>query len=113
MSARHRPWGADGTFDTSSSKRMTDSTADSHSREPSDDIEHKAARRRPPAILALRARLPSLIMIAAVCVLVYIVYAFAPGSEAARLQWEKNPQWQVSWYVLRLCRVVNGQSFVS
>jgi hypothetical protein len=112
MSARHRPWGADDTFD-SNSKRMTDSTAGSHSREHSDDVEHKAARRRPPAILAFRARLPRLIMIAALCALVYVAYTFTQGGEAARLQWEKNPQWHVSWYVPRSHWVVNGKSFVS
>jgi hypothetical protein len=38
-------------------------------------------------------------MIAALCALVYVVYTFTQGSEAARLQWEKNPQWHASWYV--------------
>jgi len=97
MSARHRPWGADGTGN-SSSKRMHDS-ADGHSREHSDDVEHRAARRRPPVILASRARLTRLIMVAALCGLLYLAYTLTLGGEAARLQWEKNTEWHPSWYV--------------
>jgi len=95
MTARHRPWGA--------ADRAVDSIGRMGDEANRENAEHKPARRHSPAILVLRAlrtRLLRFIMLsAALCCLVYIMYTFTLGGEAARLQWEKDQHSQLSsWY---------------
>ena len=106
MTARHRPLGA--------ADRVLDSISGMGDGASHEDLEHKTARRCSLAIVALRAfraRLTRLItFLAAVCCLVYIIYTFIVGGEAARLQWEKDRHAQLSSWYSPVCGVwvVNG-----
>jgi hypothetical protein len=69
-------------------------------RRQSEDIEHKPARRLFRSSTTLRQQLRKAMIVTSFLGVVYLLYSWTNGGDAARLAWQKEPQWHESWYVL-------------
>jgi hypothetical protein len=71
-----------------------------------EDIEHKPARHQPNGIAAFSYRFRRVILFAAFCGVIYVVFSLTKRGDAARLTWQKEQKWHESWYVSFLYSVL-------
>jgi hypothetical protein len=93
MSARHRPLTLEQRSDNNSRVNERD-------RRPSEDIEHKAARRQLRGTAAFNRRLRKGMFFLCLCGFLCLLYSWTTSGEAARLHWQKEDQWHQSWYII-------------
>lgn len=101
MFARQRPW----THEHSDNNRRMSN----RNRRPStDSIEHKPARRQQHGVAAFKHRFRRVMLFAAFCGVIYLLFSFTKRGDAARLTWQKEPKWHESWYLLFFCRLIKS-----
>jgi len=64
-----------------------------------EDIKHKPARHQPNGIAEFSYRFRKVILFAAFCGVIYLVFSLTKRGDAARLTWQKEQKWHESWYV--------------
>ena len=93
MSSRQRPW----THKHNQNKRRM---SDNDRRESEDIIEHRPGRRQVYGSTIFGQRPRQAMILASFLGVIYLVYSWTNGGDAARLAWQKEPVWHESWCVI-------------
>ena len=90
MSTRQRP----------RTQKHSQNNSRMNARQSEDIIEHKPARRLFRGSTTFRQRLRKGMIFTSFLWILYLVYLWTNGGDAARLAWQKEPLWHESWYVI-------------